>query len=187
MSRYKIDKQDGAYFMTFTTVGWVDLFIRDTYKQFIADSLNFCVNERGLEIYSYVIMPSHIHLLAGAKENNLSTVVGSFKKFTSRELTKKIQDGGESRREWLLPIFKEAGEKNPRNKKFQIWQQDNHPEEVYSPKFTLSKIKYIHNNPVEEGFVSRPEEYLYSSAKDYSGIKGPVKVSLIELHSLFYT
>ena len=186
MSRYKIDKQDGAYFMTFTTVAWVDLFIRDAYKQLIADSLNFCVNEKGLEIYSYVIMPSHIHLIAGAKENNLSTVVGSFKKFTSRELIKRIQDSGESRREWLLPIFRDAGEKNPRNKKFQIWQQDNHPEEVYSPKFTLSKIKYIHNNPVEEGFVSRPEDYLYSSAKDYAGMQGPVKVSLIELHSLFY-
>ena len=97
-----------------------------------------------------------------------------------------IQDAVESRREWLLPIFREAGKKNPRNKKFQIWQQDNHPEEVYSPKFTLSKIKYIHSNPIEEGFVSRPEDYLYSSANDYAGMRGPVKVSLIELHSLFY-
>ena len=103
-----------------------------------------------------------------------------------------IKDSSDSRKEWLLPIFKEAGEKNPRNKNFQVWQQDNHPEEVYSPKFTLSKIKYILNaqhpadNPVDEGFVSRPEDYLYSSAKDYAGMKGPVKVSLIELHSLFY-
>ena len=84
-------------------------------------------------------------------------------------------------------IYKEAGEKNPRNKNYQLWQQDNHAEEVYSPKFTLSKIKYIHNNPVEEGFVIRPEDYYYSSAKDYAGMIGPVKVSLIELHSLFYT
>ena len=85
-----------------------------------------------------------------------------------------------------MPIFKEAGKNNPRNKNFQIWQQDNHPEEVYSPKFTLSKIRYIHNNPVEEGFVWRPEDYYYSSAGDYAGGKSPVKVSLIELHSLFY-
>lgn len=173
--------------MTFTTVGWVDLFIRDVYKQFIADSLNFCINERGLEVFSYVIMPSHLHLIASAKENNLSTVVGSFKKYTSRELVKMVQQTHESRREWLLPIFKDAGEKNPRNKNYQVWQQDNHPVEVYSPKFTLSKVLYIHNNPVEEGYVSRPEDYLYSSAKDYAGMKGPVKVSLIELHSLFYS
>jgi len=91
----------------------------------------------------------------------------------------------------MLPIFKSAGEKNPRNTNYQVWQQNNHAEEVYSPKFTLSKIKYIHNakhpsdNPVEEGFVERPEDYLYSSAKDYAGMKSPVDVSLIELHSLF--
>ena len=186
MSRYKIDKQDGAYFMSFTTVGWVDLFIRDSYKQFISDSLNYCANEQGLEIYSYVIMPSHLHLIAGADKNNLSTVVGNFKKFTSRELVKMIRDTNESRKEWLLPIFKEAGENNRRNKNYQVWQQNNHPEEVYSPKFTLSKIKYIHNNPVEEGFVARLEDYFYSSAVDYAGGKGPVMVSLINLHNLFY-
>jgi REP element-mobilizing transposase RayT len=87
-------------------------------------------------------MPSHLHLIASAKENNLSTVVGSFKKYTSRELIKMVQQTHESRREWLLPIFKDAGEKNLRNKNYQVWLQDNHPVEVYSPKFTLSKIKY---------------------------------------------
>ena len=106
--------------MTFTTVGWVDLFIRDTYKQLISDSLNYCVNEQGLEIYSYVIMPSHLHLIAGANESNLSTAVGNFKKFTSRELLKTIRDSNESRKEWLSPIFKEAGKYNSKNKNFQI-------------------------------------------------------------------
>jgi putative transposase len=184
-SAYKIDKQNGAYFLTFTTIGWVDLFIRDSYKQFIADSLNYCIENLGLRLYAYVIMPSHLHMIASAENNNLSTVVGNFKKFTSRELISMIKKNSESRREWMLPIFKTAGENNPRNKYYQVWQQNSHAEEVYSPKFTLSKIKYIHNNPVEEGFVERPEDYLYSSAKDYAGMKSPVNVSMIELHMLF--
>jgi hypothetical protein len=33
------------------------------------------------------------------------------------------------------------------------------------------KINYIHNNPVEEGFVFRAEDYVYSSALDYAGKK----------------
>ena len=184
-SAYQIDKQDGAYFLTSTIVGWVDLFIRDSYKQLIAESLNYCVDNLKLQIYAYVIMPSHLHMIANAKNDDLSKVIGSFKKFTSRELMKKIVTSQESRRNWMLPIFKKAGEENPRNKNYQIWQQKNHAEEVYSPKFTLSKINYIHKNPVEEGFVERPEDYLYSSAKDYCGMKSPVKVSMIELHSLF--
>ena len=129
-------------------------------------------------------MPSHLHMILSARDNNLSDLLGRFKKFTSRELIKLIKSSGESRREWLLPIFKSVGEANPRNKNFQVWQQKNHAVEVYSPKFTLSKINYIHNNPVEEGFVARPEDYLYSSARDYAGLESPVKVSLIELHSL---
>ena len=77
-------------------------------------------------------------------------------------------------------------EKHSRNKKFQLWQQHNHPEEVYSPKFTLSKIKYIHNNPVDAGLVDRPEKYYYSSATDYAGDNGHVKITLLNLHNLYY-
>ncbi len=65
-------------------------------------------------------------------------------------------------------------------------QHNNHPEEVYNPKFTLSKINYIHNNPVEAGLVDRPEDYLFSSAVDYAGDRSPVIVSLINLHNLYY-
>ena len=85
-----------------------------------------------------------------------------------------------------MPIFKEAVKYNPKNKNFQIWELDNLPEVKCSPQFTLSKISCIHNNPVEEGFVSRPEDFYYNSAGDYAVSKGPIKVSLIELHSLFY-
>jgi putative transposase len=185
-SGYQIDKQDGTYFITSTVVEWVDLFIRDKYKQLIADSLNYCTKEFGLEIFSYVIMTSHLHMICRAREKNLSKLIGSFKKYTLSELIRAVKCSAESRREWMLKIFAAAGEANIRNSKYQIWQQNSHAEEVYSRKFTLSKIKYIHNNPVEEGIVVRPEDYLYSSAKDYAGMKSPVKVTLLELHSLFY-
>ena len=60
-------------------------------------------------------------------------------------------------------------------------------EEVYNPKFTLTKINYIHNNPVEAGLVERPEQYFFSSAVDYAGKKGPVKVSILNLYNLYFT
>ena len=86
----------------------------------------------------------------------------------------------------LLDIFKKGGSVQKKKSKNQLWQYNNHAEEVYSPKFTLTKIKYIHNNPVEAGLVSRPEDYFYSSAGDYADIEGPVKVSVINLHNLYY-
>jgi putative transposase len=83
-------------------------------------------------------------------------------------LIKAIQENDhESRKGWMFKIFLEQGEKNSRNKTYQFWRQDNQPQELYSPKFILQKITYIHNNPVEAGIVEKPEHYLYSSAKDY--------------------
>jgi len=82
----------------------------------------------------------------------------------------------ESRREWLLNSFKKAASANSNNIKNQFWQQDNHPIELWTPAVIKQKIDYTHNNPVEAGFVEIGSEYLYSSARDYCGIKGLVKI-----------
>ncbi len=42
------------------------------------------------------------------------------------------------------------------------------------------KLKYIHNNPVEAGFVEKEEDWLFSSARNYYGLKGLIEVTLIE-------
>ena len=55
---------------------------------------------------------------------------------------------------------------------FQFWRLDNKPIELWSNEVIQQKIDYIHNNPVEEGIVFRPEDYKYSGASDYAGEKG---------------
>ena len=80
----------------------------------------------------------------------------------------------------MLWIFKQAGKENPNNKNFQFWQQDNHPEELITNEFIDQKLNYLHLNPVQAGFVSEPEHYRYSSAVDYAGGKGLLKIALIQ-------
>ena len=159
--------------------------MRREHKQLLCDSLNYCIYKKGLELLAYVIMSSHMHMIARAHKDNLSDVIRDFKKFASAMLIKDFKSGTESRKDWMLELFKTGGTKQKKKSTNQIWQYNNHAEEVYSPKFTLSKIHYIHNNPVEAGLVARPEEYIFSSAQVYSGQKGPVKVSVINLHNLF--
>ena len=108
---YQIHKQDTAYFMTLTTIEWIDVFIRNEYKQLICDSLNYCIDEKGLEVFCYVIMSSHIHLIARAENNNLSSVIRDFKKYTSGTLINEIRLGPESRKSWMLKLFEQSGEK----------------------------------------------------------------------------
>jgi hypothetical protein len=64
----------------------------------------------------------------------------------------------------------------------QPWQYNNHAEEIYSSRFTRIKINYIHQNPVNAGLVDRAINYMYSSARDDTGIPGPVKVTVLDLH-----
>lgn len=104
----QIHKQEGACFMTLTTVEWVDLVIREKYKQMICESLNYCMKKKGLEIFCYVIMTSPIHLITRTKNSELSKVMRDFKKFTSGTLINEIRLGRESRKE-CLPAWCEAG------------------------------------------------------------------------------
>jgi REP element-mobilizing transposase RayT len=180
----KIDNQDRTYFMTFTVVEWLFIFDDLRFMKIACDSLNFCVENKNLEIFTYVIMSSHIHLLARANNENLSKVVGSFKKFIAKKILKILEKETSSHSIELLKIFSESTKTHSRNEKYQFWKYGNAPLEIYSPKFTLEKIRYINNNPVEAGMVNYPNEYYYSSAVDYWGGKGPVKVSVIDLHKL---
>ena len=181
---FQIHKQDAAYFLTPTTVNWVDALMRKEHKDIICDSLNYCVDKKGLEIFAYVIMSSHIHLACRASVGNLSDIIRDFKKFTSSALIKEYKNGIESRRDRLLDVFRVGGDKQKKKSIHQVWQYNNHAEELSGGKFTFSKINYIHYNPVEAGLVSRPEHYEYSSARDYAGDPGPVKVSVLNLQSL---
>jgi putative transposase len=165
---YKIDNQAGIHFVTFVVVEWVDVFTRKIYKDIVLDSLRHCQSNRGLLLYAWCLMTNHMHMLLSAKNNDTSAILRDFKKFTSRQIINAIESNpAESRKGWMLPIFREQGVMNARNDNNQFWRQDNHPMECFSAAFTAQKLEYIHRNPVAEGIVARPEEYLYSSAKDY--------------------
>jgi putative transposase len=165
---YKIRNQEAIHFITFAVVEWVDLFTRKDYRDIVLDSLKFCQAEKGLLLHCWCIMSNHLHLIISARNKDLSDVLRDFKKYTSKQIIVAIQNNQhESRKDWMLRIFREQGESNSRNKNFQFWRQDNQPMELFSSIFIVQKMNYIHNNPVEAGIVDKPEEYLYSSARDY--------------------
>ena len=165
---YKIRNQSCPHFLTLTAVEWVDVFTRQLYRDILLESLRHCQQHKGLLLHAWCIMSNHFHLVAAAKDKNLSAVLRDFKTFTSNQILKAIKNNQhESRRDWMLRIFSEHGQANCRNSRCQFWKQDNHPEELYSGTFICQKIDYIHNNPVKAGIVLNAWDYLYSSARDY--------------------
>lgn len=169
MSRkYKFGEKSGAYFISFATINWIDVFTRDIYFRCITESLDFCRKNKGMELYGYCIMPSHVHLIFRSELNDPSGLIRDFKGFTSKKMLQMIEDNPqESRKEWMLWMFTRAGQKNSNNTNRQFWQQHNQPIEIWSLNVFEQKLNYIHNNPVETGFVTDPIDWKYSSARNY--------------------
>ncbi|MEA1887472.1 MAG: transposase [Bacteroidota bacterium] len=168
---YLIHDQSKIYYITLTIVGWLNVFSRNSQKIMILESLKYCQENKGLEIFAYCIMSNHIHLIVRANgKHSLSDIIRDFKKFTSTSIISFISEGRESRKETFLHKFKEEGQKQARSQKYKVWQRGYHAIELSSNKFLDQRIDYIHNNPVNEMLVSRPEDYLFSSARNYAGL-----------------
>jgi len=183
MSRkYKFRDPDALYFVSFAVVGWVDVFTRSDYSEIFIDSHSYCQAKKGLELWAYVIMPNHVHLIISRNRSaSLQDIMRDLKKYTAGKILNAIKlNQTESRKEWMLRIFQEAGRHNSNNTNYQFWQQDNHPIELSTNAMIDQKLKYLHNNPVAARIVDRAEDYLYSSARQYSGMKGSLNVKLIE-------
>ena len=165
---YKIRDQYAVHFITFAVVEWVDVFTRKAYADLVLESLRYCIVNKGLKVHAWCIMSNHVHLIVSATNGNLSDILRDFKKFTSKSTIDAIENcKEESRKNWMLWIFKKAGEKNSRNSSYQFWRQDNHAIYLDTVPFTLDKLNYLHNNPVKAGIVEKAEDYLLSSARDY--------------------
>ena len=185
--KYKIYDKDKAYFVTMTVVNWIDVFTRKNHKLKIIESLKYCQKNKGLIIFAWVLMPSHLHMVVRADGDlTLSEILRDFKKHTAKEIIAQIKQEPESRRAWLLKEFETAGRDLKRIKYYKFWQDGNHPKEINTNHFLNEKVNYIHMNPVEEMLVEYPENYLYSSARNYADLDNFLNVELIDKKLITY-
>ncbi|MES2862782.1 MAG: transposase [Bacteroidota bacterium] len=178
---YVIREQEKAHFITTTVVDWIDVFSRKNYRDCIIECFDYCIKNKGMILYGYVIMSNHIHMIIQSNDEKLSDLLRDFKKFTAKIILDKIQNEPESRREWMLERFKLATESHTRNKNYQFWQYGNHAEEIFTEHFLWSKLDYIHMNPVRAGIVTKIEDYIYSSASNYVNGTGIIQIELLEI------
>jgi REP element-mobilizing transposase RayT len=177
--KYKIHEQEKSYFLTLTVVGWIDVFTRKNHKLAIVNSLKYSQQNKGLEIFAWCLMSSHLHLIVrSAGTELLEDIIRDFKKFTSRKIVSQIIDDPESRREWMLKYFEYSGKHLKAIKNYKFWQSGNHAEIIYSPTFFYNMLDYIHRNPVQEMIVVNPEDYLFSSARNYAGMDALLDIIL---------
>ena len=134
------------------------------------NSLRYISNE-GLNLYAYVILENHLHLIA--QSNDLSRDITRFKSFTAKQLIAWLVENRIKTILEQLAFYKKA---HKGDRAFQFWQEGVHPEWIQNERMMRQKVEYIHNNPVERGYVDRPEHWRYSSARNYLGMEGLLDV-----------
>lgn len=154
------------YFWTATINGWQKLLSSDQYKDVIIDSLAFLSSTGKIEVFAFVVMPNHIHLIWRILENNgKETPQGSFLKYTAHEFKKRLVNDGFSLAHYKVEAI---------NKDYEFWQRDSLAIPLYTRNVAYQKLNYIHLNPLAERWqlVVDPSDYKYSTAKFYElGIK----------------
>ena len=178
--KYKFSDPKGLYFVTLTIVYWIDLFTRPDYIHTIIGSLRYCQQKKGLIIYAWVIMPSHIHMIISSDKEDLSSIIRDFKKFTAKKIIYLLSEINESRREWLIKSFSKAASKLKRIKSLKIWQDGCHPILLDNNTMIDQRLNYIHENPVVAEIVNSSFHYKLSSATNYAGLGGLIDVKIIE-------
>lgn len=172
MSQFRKTTPNDTYFITLTLVGWVNLFDREAYKEIIVKNLQYCQQKEKLEIFAYVIMSNHIHMVCRRIDQDLNELMGRFKSFSAKEFIDEInKNPKESRSYWLLNVFKHFATLGNQFKEYRLWKTNNQPTLISNNTMLDQKINYIHENPVRAGIVTDPQFYKYSSACFESPLK----------------
>jgi putative transposase len=164
MKPFKIDKEHDYFFCTDTIVGWQYVFTSSEFFECIISSFKYCQEMKGLHVHAYVIMPNHVHSILSAANHNLSDSLRDYRRFTSRSISRLFEQG---KNKHLLSYFAKAAYIDSEGNCCKVWREGSHPEAIESSAFYEQKLNYIHENPVRKGYVLRPEDWLFSSARNY--------------------
>jgi REP element-mobilizing transposase RayT len=159
------------FFVTTTVVQFINIFSEDKYCDLLIDNIKHYREKYKFNILAYVIMPSHFHWIVevNPKLGTISDVMRDIKKYSAWDILEEI----EKTEKHVTEIFNTAAKGYPKQRR-KFWISRFDDEVIRNERMYWTKLHYIHNNPVKAGLVNKPEDYKYSSARNY----------LIEDHSI---
>jgi putative transposase len=173
---------DHLYFITASASQQAHHFQRDVIKRILLDSLNTGRILGQYQLYAFVIMPNHIHMIIRCLgEYSPGDVVREYKKATSNLIIRQLEAEGDRQ---TLEAFAKAVE-HPQKQHYAVWENEYRAKNIFSPEFLSQKLDYIHQNPVQPhwSLVDHPEKYIWSSARFYLIDECPI-IPLSEVREL---
>jgi putative transposase len=170
-TRYKLYETEHPYFITSTVSSWLPIFTRREAADIIYDSWRYLQRERELNLFAYVILENHLHMIVSAPE--LPAVIQSLKSYTARKSVDLLK---QRRAIALLRQLRATKLRHKTQSEYQVWQEGGKPKQIDNDEMMWQKIEYVHNNPVVRGFVDDPVHWRWSSARNYAGQDGLIEV-----------
>lgn len=176
---FRVYDHSRPYFVTLTVVDSLFIFADERHKKIVLDSLRFCQQKKGLEIFAWCLMSNHLHMIIAATgKDKIPDLIRDFKRFTCRQIIRSINEDPYSPYKKWVDIFHRAALLHPKSDQYKMWLDGYHPVMLYSENFSRQKLNYIHRNPVKAGMVKCPWDYEYSSARYYAELGGLLEVSI---------
>ena len=170
-SRYKVYEPTHPHFVTCTILHWLPIFTRKESVQIVIDCLKFLQEKDDLKLYAYVILENHLHMVV--QSNDLQKSMQSFKQYTAKQILHMLKKENVTTILDQLAFYKKSHHKD---KTYQVWEEGYQPKLMQTDAMMISKIEYIHQNPVKRGYVDEAIHWRYSSARDYEDVLGLIEV-----------
>jgi putative transposase len=161
MERYRFHVDGSLFYVTFTVVDWLPVFVSADACRIVTDSFTYCHRHKGLRINAYVILPTHLHAIVFHETftaRALELTLTDFRKFTGRQMAEYCDK--HLPRTFGEVFARHAGGDRERR----IWQPTRHPVQLETEAFWQTKLDYLHDNPCRKGLVRQPEHWRFSSA-----------------------
>ena len=170
-SKYKIVEPTHPHFITCTVLNWIPLFTNKESVNILLESFKYLQQSDNLKLYAYVILENHIHIVA--QSDDIGKSMAKFKRHTARKLLNLLQQRNIQTILDQLIFYKKA---HKTDREYQLWQEGMQPKLIQSDAMMISKINYIHHNPVKRGYVNEAKHWRYSSAGNYDGVDGLLEI-----------
>jgi putative transposase len=163
-----------AHALTFSCFHRQPFLSKDGSRQWLIDAIERSRTKLRFHVWSYVIMPEHAHLLVWPTQAvyDISDVLNSIKQSVAKRALIYV------RRHAPEFLARMADPRPHGNVHYRFWQRGGgYDRNVIEPTAAFQQVEYMHNNPVRRGLTTRPEDWLWSSAGDYAGIRvGPLRL-----------
>ena len=158
-----------SHFVTFCCYHRRRLFITDASRRIFEAALERVRRSFSLQVYEYVVMPEHVHLLLSEPDTNYPTQAKIGLEWATCPQRDTLAD--------TLKSLKQGVSRRLLNDAEHFWQKRYYDFNIRNYPQFVEKRRYIHRNPVKARLCERPEDWEWSSFRHYAtGFQGRVEI-----------